>query len=193
MGLFDIFRKKKSIYKILLENNFDLEKIANLKDFKLSDGSYELSILRGDKEINHIKTRELNKALDDYYLRDAKAIEEFEEFFKDKRALEAERNFLTFLLQKIEFDESKLIGLSILLMRDSRNEECVKFGMLMTKYYNLREVRRAYEIFLNLLKHPAFIYYGIDVLKDIDYGIIDDLYEDMTEIGKEIIEEKAWN
>lgn len=193
MGLFDIFRKKKSIYKILLENNFDLEKIANLKDFKLSDGSYELSILRGDKEIDHIKTRELNKALDDYYLRDAKAIEEFEEFFKDKRALEAERNFLTFLLQKIEFDESKLIGLSILLMRDSRNEECVKFGMLMTKYYNLREVRRAYEIFLNLLKHPAFIYYGIDVLKDIDYGIIDDLYEGMTEIGKEIIEEKAWN
>lgn len=193
MGLFDIFRKKKSIYKILLENNFDLEKIANLKDFKLSDGSYELSILRGDKEINHIKTRELNKALDDYYLRDAKAIEEFEDFFKDKRALESERNFLTFLLQKIEFDESKLIGLSILLMRDSRNEECVKFGMLMTKYYNLREVRRAYEIFLNLLKHPAFIYYGIDVLKDIDYGIIDDLYEDMTEIGKEIIEEKAWN
>ena len=193
MGLFDIFRKKKSIYKILLENNFDLEKIANLKDFKLSDGSYELSILRGDKEINHIKTRELNKALDDYYLRDAKAIEEFEDFFKDKRALESERNFLTFLLQKIEFDESKLIGLSILLMRDSRNEECVKFGMLMTKYYNLREVTRAYEIFLNLLKHPAFIYYGIDVLKDIDYGIIDDLYEGMTEIGKEIIEEKAWN
>ena len=193
MGIFEIFKKKKSIYKILLENNFDLEKISNLKNLELSDGSYELSILKGEEKINHIKTRELNKALDDYYLRDAKAIEEFEEFFKDKRALEAERNFLTFLLQKIEFDESKLIGLSILLMRDSRNEECVKFGMLMTKYYNLREVRRAYEIFLNLLKHPAFIYYGIGVLKDIDYGIIDDLYEDMTEIGKEIIEEKAWN
>ena len=193
MGIFDIFKKKKSIYKILLENNFDLEKTSNLKNLELSDGSYELSLLNGDETLNHIKTRELNKALDDYYLRDAKAIEEFEDFFKDKRALEAERNFLTFLLQKIEFDESKLIGLSILLMRDSRNEECVKFGMLMTKYYNLREVRRAYEIFLNLLKHPAFIYYGIDVLKDIDYGIIDDLYEGMTEIGREIIEEKAWN
>lgn len=193
MGIFDIFKKKKSIYKILLENKFDLEKINEIKDLGLSDGSYELSLLNGDETLNHIKTRELNKALDDYYLRDAKAIEEFEDFFKDKRALEAERNFLTFLLQKIEFDESKLIGLSILLMRDSRNEECVKFGMLMTKYYNLREVRRAYEIFLNLLKHPAFIYYGIDVLKDIDYGIIDDLYEGMTEIGREIIEEKAWN
>ena len=193
MGLFDIFKKKKSIYKILLENNFDLTKLSEIKDLNLTDGSYELRVLKGEEKINHIKTRELNKALDDYYLRDSKAIEEFEEFFKDKKALEAERNFLTFLLQKIEFDESKLIGLSILLMRDSRNEECVKFGMLMTKYYNLREVTRAYEIFLNLLKHPAFIYYGIDVLKDIDYGIIDDLYEGMTKIGREIIEEKAWN
>lgn len=193
MRLFDIFKKKKSIYTIILENNFDLEKLSEIKGIDLSNGSYELSILKGDKEINHINTRDLNKALDDYYLRDNEAIEEFEEFFKDKKALEAERNFLTFLLQKIEFDESKLIGLSILLMRDSRNEECVKFGMLMTKYYNLREVARAYEIFLNLLKHPAFIYYGIDVLKDIDYGIIDELYESMTKIGKEIIEEKAWN
>lgn len=193
MGLLDIFKKKKSIYKILLENNFDLERLSEIEDLDLSSGSYELSILKGEEKINHINTRDLNKALDDYYLRDNRAIEEFEEFFKDKKAIEAERNFLTFLLQKIEFDESKLIGLSILLMRDSRNEECVKFGMLMTKYYNLREVTRAYEIFLNLLKHPAFIYYGIDVLKDIDYGIIDDFYEGMTEIGKDIIEEKVWN
>ena len=86
-----------------------------------------------------------------------------------------------------------MIGLSILLMRDSKNEESVKFGMLLTKYYNLIEVRKAYEIFLNLLKHPAFIYYGLDVLKNIDYGIIDDLYENMTDIGKEIVEEKVWN
>lgn len=193
MKIFDLFKKKKSIYRILLENNFDLDRIFELKDLNLSDGSYELSILKGERELLHVKTKEINKAVDDYYLRDKKAINEFEEFFKNNKALESERNFLTYLLQKIEFDESKLIGLSILLMRDSRNEECVKFGMLMTKYYNLREVKRAYEIFLNLLKHPAFIYYGIDVLKDIDYGIIDDLYENMTEIGKEIIEEKAWN
>ena len=66
MGIFDIFKKKKSIYKILLENNFDLEKTSNLKNLELSDGSYELSILKGEEKINHIKTRELNKALDDY-------------------------------------------------------------------------------------------------------------------------------
>lgn len=193
MKIFKRFKKKKSIYKILWDNNFDLEKLKDLEDFNLSDGSYELSILKGEEKLNHITTREINKAVDDYYLRDSQAIDEFEHFFKEHRALEAERNFLTFLLQKIEFDESKLIGLSILLMRDSQVEECLKFGMLLTKYYNLQEVRRAYEIFLNLLKHPAFIYYGIDVLKNIDYGIIDDLYHETTEIGKEIIEEKAWN
>lgn len=86
-----------------------------------------------------------------------------------------------------------MVGLSILLMRDSNVEECVKFGILLTKYYNLVEVKKAYEIFLNLLKCPCFIYYGIDVLKNIDYGIIDDLYEETTDIGKKIIEEKTWN
>ena len=193
MKLFKRFKKEKSIYKVLWENNFDLEKLKEIKDFHLSDGSYELSLAKGEIKLNHINTREINKAVDDYYLRDSQAIDEFEKFFKDNRAVEAERNFLTFLLQKIEFDESKLVGLSILLMRDSKVEECVKFGMLLTKYYNLQEVRRAYEIFLNLLRHPAFIYYGIDILKNIDYGIIDDLHDKTTEIGKEIIEEKAWN
>lgn len=193
MRIFDVFKKKKSIYRILSENNFDLNKLSEVKDLSLSDGSYELSILKGEKQLTHVNTKEINKAVDDYYLRDNRALDEFEDFFKNNKALEAERNFLTYLLQKIEFDESILIGLSILLMRDSKNEESVKFGMLLTKYYNLIEVRKAYEIFLNLLKHPAFIYYGLDVLKNIDYGIIDDLYENMTDIGKEIIEEKAWN
>lgn len=193
MKIFDVFKKKKSIYRILSENNFDLNKLSEVKDLNLSDGSYELSILKGEKKLTHVNTKEINKAVDDYYFRDNKALDEFEDFFKNNKALEAERNFLTYLLQKIEFDESILIGLSILLMRDSKNEESVKFGMLLTKYYNLIEVRKAYEIFLNLLKHPAFIYYGLDVLKNIDYGIIDDLYEDMTDIGKEIVEEKVWN
>lgn len=193
MKIFDVFKKKKSIYRILSENNFDLNKLSEVKDLNLSDGSYELSILKGEKKLTHVNTKEINKAVDDYYFRDNKALDEFEDFFKNNKALEAERNFLTYLLQKIEFDESILIGLSILLMRDSKNEESVKFGMLLTKYYNLIEVRKAYEIFLNLLKHPAFIYYGLDVLKNIDYGIIDDLYENMTDIGKEIVEEKVWN
>ena len=193
MRIFDVFKKKKSIYRILSENNFDLNKLSEVEVLNLSDGSYELSIIKGKKKLTHVNTKEINKAVDDYYFRDNKALDEFEDFFKNNKALEAERNFLTYLLQKIEFDESILIGLSILLMRDTKNEESVKFGMLLTKYYNLIEVRKAYEIFLNLLKHPAFIYYGLDVLKNIDYGIIDDLYENMTDIGKEIIEEKAWN
>ena len=76
MGLFDIFKKKKSIYKILLENNFDLVGLSEIKNLNLSDGSYELRVLKREEKINNIKTRELNKALDDYYLRDSKAIED---------------------------------------------------------------------------------------------------------------------
>jgi len=192
MNIFKRFKKKKSIYKVLYENNFNIEN-EKIKNLNLSNGSFELKVLQDEISIKHISTRDINKAVDDYNLGNKEAIKEFEDFFKNNRALEAERNFLTYLLQKIEFDESILIGLSILLMRDSSVEECVKFGMLLTKYYNLVEVKRAYEIFLNLLKHPAFIYYGLDVLKNIDYGIIDDLYANSTDIAKKIIEEKVWN
>ena len=190
MKILKRFRKKKSIYKVLIENNFNLNESSEIK---LNDGSYELSIAKGNLKINYINTKEINKAVDDYYINKKEAIDEFEKFFENNRAIESERNFLTYLLQKIEFDESQLVGLSILLMRDSNVEECVKFGMLLTKYYNLVEVKKAYEIFLSLLKCPCFIYYGIDVLKNIDYGIIDDLYEETTDIGKKIIEEKTWN
>ncbi|MBU5669382.1 hypothetical protein KQI68_05960 [Peptoniphilus sp. MSJ-1] len=191
MKFFKKFKKKKSIYQILISNNFNLES-KEVKELNLSDGSYELEIIEKN-EINHISTKEINKAVDDYYFKDREAIEEFENFFRENKALEAERNFLKYLLSKIEFDESKLVGLSILLMRDSRVEECVKFGMLLTKYFNLGEVRRAKEIFMNLLNHPAFVYYGIDFVKEIDYAILDDLHEKGTEISKKIIEEKAWN
>lgn len=187
MKLLNIFRREKSIYTKILETNFNVEE---LKKLNIGLGEYELEIIRGTS-IKKITTREINKAVDDYYKDDKKALSEFSEFFKNNRAIEAESPFLNYLLQKIEFNEDKLIGLSILLMRDSLNVESVKFGMLLTKYYNLRSVPRAYDIFFNLCKHPEFIYYGIDVLKNIDYGILDDLYVKMFGCGKNIIEE-SW-
>lgn len=51
MKIFDVFKKKKSIYRILSENNFDLNKLSEVKDLSLSDGSYELSILKGKKNL----------------------------------------------------------------------------------------------------------------------------------------------
>lgn len=189
MKLFNFFKKEKSIYKKLLDTNFNQAQYNNLG---LSDGSYELEISKNNNLIKHISTKEINKAVDDYYAKDKYALEEFENFFRNNKAIEAERNFLTHLLQKIEFSEDKLIGLSILLMRDSKVEECVKFGMLITNYYPLIEVRTAREIFMNLAKHPAFIYYAVDFIKNIDYAILDEMYEQLPEIGKKIIEEKAW-
>lgn len=96
-------------------------------------------------------------------------------------------------MQKIEFSEDKLLGLSILLMRDSTVEESVKFGMLLSKYYDLRNYSKVEIIFKNLMKHPSFIYYGLEYLMSVDYGQIDDLYDKTFFYGKKIIEEKVWN
>ncbi len=100
MKLFKRFKKEKSIYKVLWENNFDLEKLKEIKDFSLSDGSYELSLAKGEIKLNHINTREINKAVDDYYLRESKAIDEFEKFFRDHRAVEAGKKFFDIFATK---------------------------------------------------------------------------------------------
>ena len=135
MKIFNAFnRKKVSIYRKIPETNFDIEALKNLN---LSDGSYEYNIITKKESIKSISTRQLNNALDDFYGRQNSALEEFDDFFRKNRALEAQRPFLVNLMQKIEFSEDKLLGLSILLMRDSTVEESVKFGMLLSKYYAL--------------------------------------------------------
>lgn len=79
MKILKRFRKKKSIYKVLIENNFNLNESSEIK---LSDGSYELSIAKGNLKINYINTKEINKAVDDYYVNKKEAIDEFEKFLK---------------------------------------------------------------------------------------------------------------
>ncbi len=191
MRIFNVFnRKKVSIYRKILETNFDIEALKNLN---LSDGSYEYNIITKKESIKSISTRQLNNALDDFYGRQNSALEEFDDFFRKNRALEAQRPFLVNLMQKIEFSEDKLLGLSILLMRDSTVEESVKFGMLLSKYYDLRNYSKVEIIFKNLMKHPSFMYYGLEYLMSVDYGQIDDLYDKTFFYGKKIIEEKVWN
>lgn len=191
MKIFNAFnRKKVSIYRKILETNFDIEALKNLN---LSDGSYEYNIITKKESIKSISTRQLNNALDDFYGRQNSALEEFDDFFRKNRALEAQRPFLVNLMQKIEFSEDKLLGLSILLMRDSKVEESVKFGMLLSKYYDLRNYSKVEIIFKNLMKHPSFMYYGLEYLMSVDYGQIDDLYDKTFFYGKKIIEEKVWN
>ena len=168
-----------SIYRKILETNFDIEALKNLN---LSDGSYEYNIITKKESIKSISTRQLNNALDDFYGRQNSALEEFDDFFRKNRALEAQRPFLVNLMQKIEFSEDKLLGLSILLMRDSTVEESVKFGMLLSKYYDLRNYNKVEIIFKNLMKHPSFMYYGLEYLMSVDYGQIDDLYLSLIHI-----------
>lgn len=191
MKLFKKFKgENKSIYRQMLNTKFQEE---NLKNLNLTKGEYEYNLLTGREIIKNISTKNLNHALDDFYGREKSAMEEFDNFFRGNKALEAERPFLSNLLQKIEFSDDKLLGLSILLMRDSSVEESVKFGMLLSKYYDLRNYPKVQTIFINLMKHPTFLYYGLDYLMSVDYGIIDELYENTFFYGKKIIEEKAWN
>ncbi|MDO5715775.1 MAG: hypothetical protein Q4P25_04290 [Tissierellia bacterium] len=163
-----------------------------LKQLNIGDGQLEYDYLLGKRSLQTIGTKGLNQAVDDYYINKKDAVDQMEEFFKKHYALEAERPFLNHLLQKIEFREDRLIGLSILLMRDGTEVESVKFGMLLTKYYDISSVPRALEILKNLCLHPAFVYYGLDILKNIDYGIIDEIHEKSYGLGKKIIEEKIW-
>ena len=54
-----------SIYRKILETNFDIEALKNLN---LSDGSYEYNIITKKESIKSISTRQLNNALDDFYV-----------------------------------------------------------------------------------------------------------------------------
>lgn len=190
MKLFNFKNKRQgSIYKDIIRTNFDRER---LKALKLSDGEYEYRIVCGKEKINSISTRPINNALDNFYANEKSSLKEFDDFFKSNRALEAENPFLTNLLQKIEFSEDRLLGLSILLMRDSQIEESVKFGMLLSKYYDLRNYNKVEKIFIDLMSHPTFVYYGLDYLMTVDYSIIDEIYENSFYFAKQIIEEKVW-
>lgn len=190
MKLFNFKNKSQgSIYKDIIRTNFDIDK---LKALKLSDGEYEYRIVSGKEKINSISTRPINNALDNFYANEKSSLKEFDDFFKSNRALEAENPFLTNLLQKIEFSEDRLLGLSILLMRDSQIEESVKFGMLLSKYYDLRNYNKVEKIFIDLMSHPAFVYYGLDYLMTVDYSIIDEIYKNSFYFAKQIIEEKVW-
>lgn len=186
--LFQKKRKKRSIYRIWISGKNDKEQ----NDFGFGDGAWEYEYLLNGEKPFFEDTHQLNDAVDQFYFQNQDSLKAVEEFFKAHRALKSEASFLSHLLQKIEFEEDRLVGLSILLMRDGEEVETVKFGMLLTKYYNLSAVPRALEILIQLCYHPAFVYYGLDVLKMIDYGILDEIHQKSFGFGKKIIEEKIW-
>lgn len=189
--IYKLFKGRKS--KVSVYQKWIVQRRQNRKEeTEYGDGQWEYEFLLSGEQIKFVSTMELNAAVDAYYANCKDSVEQMEKFFQSHRAIFAEQPFFANLLQKIEFQEDRLVGLSILLMRDSREIEAVKFGMLLTKYYNLTAVPRALDMLIELCYHPAFVYYGLDVLTTIDYGIIDDIYKESFGYGKQIIEEKIW-
>ena len=178
--------KRKSIYGEFL----DAKKEGKLNEFLdiQNPGEYELNYMRNPGA--KVSTFDLNKALMDFYNRERESIAEAEEFFKTNRAIESIDNFAAFLYGQDNFQEDRLPGLSILLMRDSKEIEAVKFGILLAEYYNLENYYRALEIIRNLGEHPEFTYYSVRVLKNINDGdrYVEEIYENTFGMGKKIIE-----
>lgn len=166
-------RKYKSIYdriidlesKNLLDENSLIEYYSD-KEYKA--GTFEYNYLENKDIIKNKKTYDLNNAIDLFMKRDPSSIIMMTEYFEKNRALESIHGFESYLLSQDIFDEQRLLGLSILLMRDTNSIESVKFGILLTRYYQLKNAPAAIEIIKNLSIHPEFTYYGLDSLKVLD-------------------------
>ncbi|MBL7575442.1 hypothetical protein SAMN00017477_0947 [Peptoniphilus asaccharolyticus DSM 20463] len=112
-------------------------------------------------------TEELLKAVMDYYERDKESIEEFTEYFKYHRAENIWNEFTSRLFSLEDFKEDKLVGLSILLMRDTKSIEAIKFGMLLTQLYILNNVSAAFKLIADLAVLDEFYELGIETLKSV--------------------------
>lgn len=196
----DLFKKiRLRQYKSVYERLIYIKTKSKLKEDSLKDyfdiknyesGRYELDILEGKETVIDKPTFELNKGINLFYNGDISSIMLITEFLKKTKALESINGFESYIFSQDHFDESKLKGLSILLMRDTNSIETVKFGIIITKYYPLENVEGAIEIIKNLCIYPEFTYYALNALKTLkNYREIEkEISKDILGLGKEIEE-----
>lgn len=186
-------RKYKSVYELItsLERKNLLKEdslIDYYKDKKYKAGTYEYNILTGKEKVKNKKTYNLNKGVECYFKKDIASIIMICDYFKKVHALEAVQGFESYIFSQDYFDEQKLLGLSILLMRDTNAIEPVKFGILLSRYYQLENAEAAIDIIKKLSLHPEFTYYGLTVLKNLNNydEIKEELSNNIVGTGKEI-------
>lgn len=194
----DFFRKIKiRKYKSVYDRIIDLESKGTLEENSLVDyykdkkyiaGSYEYDYLKDRIKIENKKTNDLNKAIGLYYKKDPASIVLICDFFNKNKAQESIHGFESYILSQDVFDEQKLLGLSILLMRDTNSIEAVKFGIILSRYYQLKNAEAAIKIIKDLGVHPEFTYYSLSALKVLkNYNEISkDIRENTIGLGKEI-------
>lgn len=198
--MIDFFRKIKiRKYKSIYDRIVSLESQKLLDEKSLSDyyknkkyksGSFEYDYLLNKIKIDNKKTYNLNKAIELYYKKDSASIMMICDYFEKNKALESIKGFESYIFSQDIFDEQKLLGLSILLMRDTNSIEAVKFGILLSRYYQLENAKAAIEIIKKLGIYPEFTYYSLNALKVLkEYNKIRSEIRDKTlGLGKEIEE-----
>lgn len=157
-----MFKKKKKtcIYEIILESekNNSLDELIFYK------------VENADEDIG-----DLIKAFEDFYDRDRQSIVEFDSYFTNHRADRIMDKFLNYLYNIEIFNEQKLVGLSILLMRNTQSQECVKFGIMLSQFYSLINVRGALKIIVDLAIHEEFSEYSFKAIKNLQiYPVLRD-------------------
>lgn len=182
--MFNFFKKKpKTIYGQVLEGVLEGEE---------NPGLMELEVMTGKRTLEPAATDLLDAAILEYFAGEWDSISKIQGYFRHNLALEAIPNFENWLYGFDRMDRP-MLGLSILLMRDSEVLEAVKFGIYLSIYYDLRQSPGALKIVENLVKDPHFTYYALESALKAPQGTVlfYDLGQDLKGRAKEIFETRA--
>ncbi|MDO5036708.1 MAG: hypothetical protein Q4E37_00230 [Tissierellia bacterium] len=155
-------------------------------------GLLEYQVLRGEREVFPCNTEALDAAILAYFAGEWASLEKIQNFFKKHLALEAIPNFEHWLYGGDRMDRP-MLGLSILLMRDSQVVEAVKFGIYLSIYYDLHQAPGALKIVQILGKDPHFSYYALEAFLRSSQGTVlfYDLGQKLEGLAKDIYEYRA--
>lgn len=166
-------KKNVSIYeKILL-----LDKKNEIKEYEFKEyshsikyecefpGKFELEY--SSKDNRKIDSKEFKFGFEEFLIKDSLGLDRIRNFFNREIALDFFEEFEYMLFSRIDFDELKLVSLSILLMRDSFEFESVKFGIYLTKYFPVENYPKIINIIQVLGKRPEFTRYALEAFNNL--------------------------
>lgn len=182
--MFGFKKKPKTIYGKILAGK-DLDQIEE-------NGQMELDHLLGTKKVPSVNTNALDVAILEFFGREPWAIEHLENFFEKNKALSAIPSFENWLYSFDQMDQP-MLGLSILLMRDSQVMEAVKFGIYLTRFTDLEGSPMVKDMVMKLGENSAFSYYSLDALLNSEKATLPfyELGQKLQGKGKLIYEEMA--